>query len=200
MVEVSFESTHTMAQAEFATWVEQRVCLDPNHYELLNGRIVMNPPAGYPHGSVESRIVRVLGSFVAEHGLGEVLGSSQGFELPEGDTVEPDVSFVSRARWDAMDPPREGEFLKVVPDLVVEILSASTRLRDSGEKKAIYERNEVGEYWLADPRDRQLTVFLSRDGHFDSGRVLTEDQAWESLVLPGLTCRVEDVFPRRQSR
>jgi len=110
--------------------------------------------------------------------------------LPEGDTVEPDVSFVSRARWDAMDPPREGEFLKVVPDLVVEILSASTRLRDSGEKKAIYERNGVGEYWLADPRDRQLTVFLSREGRFDSGRVLTEDEDWESVVLPGLTCRV----------
>jgi Uma2 family endonuclease len=85
---------------------------------------------------------------------GKVLDSSQGFELPSGDTVEPDHSFVSNERWDAAPAPKLGEFLKVVPDLVVEVLSQKTASQDRGEKKAIYERNGVREYWLVDPRAR----------------------------------------------
>ena len=72
----------------------------------------------------------------------------QGFDLPSGDTVAPDVSFTSKARWDAAPPPRPGKYLQVVPDLVVEVLSRSTKTRDRGEKKAIYEANGVAEYWL----------------------------------------------------
>src|SRR5258706_15449458 len=44
--EISFESTQTMTQAQFARWVRSHDGWDPNRYELLSGRIVMNPPAG----------------------------------------------------------------------------------------------------------------------------------------------------------
>jgi Uma2 family endonuclease len=56
-------------------------------------------------------------------------------------------------------PPRAGKYLQVVPDLVVEVLSRSTKTRDRGEKKAIYEANGVTEYWLVDLERRTLTVF-----------------------------------------
>ena len=55
MPEVSFESTQTVEQQDFSRWVESRARWDLNHYELLNGRIVMTPPAGYPRGSVSER-------------------------------------------------------------------------------------------------------------------------------------------------
>jgi Uma2 family endonuclease len=45
--------------------------------------------------------------------------------------------------------------LRIVPDLVVEVLSRKTASQDPGEKKAIYERNGVREYWLVDPRTRR---------------------------------------------
>ena len=62
--------------------------------------------------------------------------------------VMPDASFVVRARWEAEGPAEEGRFLRVVPDLVVESLSARTASYDRGEKKAIYETNAVREYWI----------------------------------------------------
>ena len=37
------------------------------------------------------------------------------------------------------------------PDLVVEILSPGTRRRDKGRKRAVYDREGVGEYWIVDP-------------------------------------------------
>jgi Uma2 family endonuclease len=184
-----------MSQAEFGDWVRRRESWDPYHYELLNGRIVMNPPAGYPHGSVGARVVRVLGTFVAAQGLGEVLDSSQGFLLPSKDTVEPDASFVSRARWEAMPPAEMGEFLRVVPELVVEILSAGTASRDRGEKKAIYERNGVAEYWLVDPRAREVTVFTRGPAGYDAGRIAGEGERVTSGVLPGFECEVRELLP-----
>ena len=54
--ELAFESTRTLTQEEFAAWVAARWRGDLNHYELLEGRVVMTPPAGYPHGSIEAAL------------------------------------------------------------------------------------------------------------------------------------------------
>jgi Uma2 family endonuclease len=97
---------------------------------------------------------------------GHVLAMEQGFDLPSGDTVAPDVSVTSKERWEAAPPPRPGKYLQVVPDLIVEVPSRSTKTRDRGEKKAIYEANRVMEYWLVDLEQRTLTVFA-----FDSNEV-----------------------------
>ena len=161
-----FEPTETwdsdlyMDQAGFWAFCEERAAEgDINHYELLNGRVVMNPPAGWPQGA-GSTVVGFMLARVRQLGLqGHVLSMEQGFDLPSGDTVAPDVSFTSKARWEAAPPPRPGKYLQVVPDLVVEVLSRSTKTRDRGEKKAIYETNRVTEYWLVDLERRTLTVF-----------------------------------------
>lgn len=188
-----FESVTTMDQPEFARWVASREGRGDARYELLNGRLVMNPPAGWPHGEVEARLVRRLGNAVEPLGLGRILGSSQGFELPSGDTLEPDASFVSTARWEA-SPPSLGRFLRVVPDLVAEILSPSTAARDRGEKKGAYARAGVREYWLVDPRARMVTVFGSLGDRFDRGRVYEDGETVESVVVPGLRIAVAELF------
>ena len=194
MAEPIFESITTMDQAEFATWIEQRSDWDVHRYELLNGRVVMTPPAGWPHSENEVSVVVVLHDFVRANGGGRVLGSSQGFELPTGDTVAADASFVSDVRWSAAPPPEREKFLRVVPDLVVEVLSKSTASRDRGEKKAIYAAAGVREYWLVDSRARTLTVFLASAGHFDGGRSFGEHEAFASTVLAGLVVDVARLF------
>ena len=181
-----FESLQYLEPDEFARWIEGRPSTDINHYELLNGRVVMTPPAGHPHGEIGNALQILLGVFVRSHRLGRVFDSSQGFRLPNGDTVEPDHGFVSNERWKQMGPPVRGKFLSVVPDLIVEVLSASTRSRDRGEKKGIYEHNGVREYWLVDPVVREITVFVLRDGRYGKGQVYAEGERVRSEILPGL--------------
>jgi len=191
-----FESTTTLTQEEFAEFVGEREFQgDINHYELLNGRVVMNPPAGYPHGEVGSNLQRLLGNFVHDRKFGKVFDSSQGFELPSGDTVEPDHAFVSNERWAAAPPPEEGKFLRVVPGLVVETLSPKTASQDRGEKKAIYERNGVREYFLVDYRARAITVFRLVGDRFDRGTVYADGERCSSEVLEGLTFTMGDLLP-----
>ncbi len=59
--------------------------------------------------------IRILGDFVERYNLGKMFGSSTGYDLPSGDTVEPDVAFISHERWAAGPQVRRGQFLKIVP-------------------------------------------------------------------------------------
>jgi Uma2 family endonuclease len=193
--EVSFESTRTMGQAEFADWVRAHEGWDPNHYELLSGRIIMNPPAGYPHGEIENKVGRLIGNFVDARRLGKVFGSSQGYALETGDTLEPDASFVSNARWAAGPRPEPGRFLRIAPNLVVEILSASTASRDRGEKRSAYERAGVEEYWIVDWRAREIVAYGREGEAFGKERVCSDRERFASSLLAGLEFEVQELFP-----
>jgi len=194
MEPLGFESVRYITPEEFHGFVEERERLgDANGYELLNGRVVMNPPAGWPHGAVGSTIQWLLNDWVRRSNLGQVFDSSQGFQLPSGDVVEPDHSFVSTERLRAAQP-RLGEFLQVVPDLVVEVLSRSNATRDRGEKKGIYERNGVREYWLVDPHASTLTAFTLKDARYGPAAPLNEGDRYRSPVL-GLELEVKTLFP-----
>jgi len=191
--QTAFRSEETFTQKEFRRWLDERPRSDINHYELLNGRIVMTPPAGWPHGGIEARIVRLIGEHVERLKLGIVVGSSGGYDLPSGDTVEPDVSYISARRLAAGPAPQSGQFIRVVPNLVVEILSPSTTKRDQTEKKEIYERNGVDEYWIVDPRGKAATVFhLGEHGYAAGLRV--GRGSLRSRVLPRLRVAVEKLF------
>ena len=117
-----------------------------------------------------------------------------GIVLPTGDTVEPDASFVSTERWRALARPVRG-FPAVVPELVVEILSPGTKSIDQGQKRRIYERNGVLEYWLIDPASQNVRQLVSSGSRFDEERVLWADDVLASKVLPGLRIRVAELFP-----
>jgi Uma2 family endonuclease len=186
-----FESITTMDQPSFAEWVRHREW-DSYRYELLHGRVVMTPPAGYPHGAVGSRLNRLVAQ-AADGTGGIVFESSQGFELPTGDTVAPDISFVSAERW-AMTTPIMGKFLRVVPEFLVEILSESTASRDRGEKKGIYGTAGVLEYWIVDSRARTVTVFHGDGERFDGGRIYAAHETLQSRVLPALQLPVTQLF------
>lgn len=191
--ETAFRSDERFTQAEFWRWLQERPSSDINHYELINGRIVMTPPAGWPHGSIEGILVRVLGNHVAEYELGTVLGSSAGYDLPSGDTLEPDVSFITKERFAAGPAPIRGKFLRIVPNLAVEILSRSTGRRDRVEKKQVYERNRVDEYWIVDPDRSEVIVFYLGKRGYGSGRRFRNARII-SRVLPELTVLAGDVF------
>jgi Uma2 family endonuclease len=191
----AFRSEEPFTQKQFRRWVESRPRADINHYELLNGRIVMTPPAGWTHGQLDARLTSLLDEHVRRHALGIVFGSSTGYDLPSGDTVEPDVSFVSRERFTATPPTRPDEFLRLVPNLVVEILSPATAKRDRTEKKEIYERNGVAEYWIVDPRAKTLSVFHLTEGRYGEGRSHASGTV-RSRVLPKLRLSVANLFAR----
>jgi Uma2 family endonuclease len=183
-------------QDEFEMWCDRFDGSEAGHFEFLYGCVVAEPPARWPHGKLDATLCYRLAAHVEVGGFGLVFGSSQGFALPSGDTVEPDVSVILRETWEASPPPAPNRFLTVVPDLVVEILSPSTARRDRGPKRDIYERNGVREYWLVDARRREITVLVrGPEGCFTSERTVTGDEPAASGLLPGFALSPADIFP-----
>ncbi|HUI25798.1 MAG TPA: Uma2 family endonuclease [Candidatus Kryptonia bacterium] len=193
VAQTAFRSEDTFTQREFHRWLDGLPASDINHYELLDGRIVMTPPAGWTHSGIGVRISSKLDQYVRTHALGIVFDSSAGYELPPGDTPEPDVSFVSTTRFATRPPRTPNQFLRMPPTLVIEILSPSTARRDQTEKKDIYARNGVDEYWIVDPARKVVTVFHLSRQRYSGGRSFKTGRV-RCRVLPGLELTVEDIF------
>ena len=183
-------------QDEFEVWCANLDGSQIGRFEFLYGCVVAEPPSHWPPGKLDAAFVHRLASRVEDPGHGLVFGSSQGFALPSGDTVEPDVAVVLRETWEAAPPPTAGRFLTVVPDLVVEVLSPSTARRDRGPKRDIYERNGVREYWLVDPRRREITILaLGVEGRFGPEHTAAGDDPARSKLLAGFSVRPSEIFP-----
>ena len=144
------EVAERMTAAEF--WEEAP---DDRKAELINGVMVMAPPPLDIHEKLFGFLFSLLRDYVEEHDLGEVRGSRSGVELAPDQVYEPDILFVSRDRLGIVQ--RHG--LVGAPDLVIEILSASTAAYDRGDKLRTYERAGVRELWLIDPYGPAGTEF-----------------------------------------
>jgi Uma2 family endonuclease len=69
------------------------------------------------------------------------------------------------------------------PDLIAEVLSPSTALRDRRDKFHLYEQYGVREYWIVDPRDQLVEVWVRRGRHFVRVNVYSNADVYESPLL-----------------
>src|SRR6266571_8019181 len=105
---------------------------DGYKYELLDGQLIMSPVHAN-HGTICVRIASLLFGFVEPRKLGTVYDSSTGFRLSENVLLSPDISFVGKARLKKILVAPD-KFLYGAPDLAVEVLSPSDRLREVHRK------------------------------------------------------------------
>jgi len=160
--------------------------------ELVNGVVVMVPPASHTHGSVNSRLLSRLAAHVYGGELGEVYDSSTGFLLRRGPDVvrAPDVAFVSAARVPLLQQGRPGSVV-LAPDLVVETLSPSNTASEMQRKTDEYLRHGTRLVWVIDPDERTAAVYTS-DAPV---RWLGEGDALEGGdVVPGFSVPLAFVF------
>lgn len=154
---------------------------DGRRYEIIGGELVVTAQAIPVHQEVCARFSRRIGRVVEDGDLGRVYCPSPDVELGPHDIVVPDLVFVSNARRQIVTSTR----IVGAPDLVVEVLSPSTRGRDLGVKRDLYAQAGVLEYWWADHKARTIDAFALRDGRYEA---LPADETGtvHSAVLPDL--------------
>jgi Uma2 family endonuclease len=105
--------------------------------------------------------------------------------------VQPDLSVIC-------DPSKLDEAGCVgAPDWVIEILSPATAARDRVQKREIYERHGVTEYWVVDPEAKTVTVYRRRGsdpGHFGEPEVHGAPDAYLTTPLSGLQLTGSEIF------
>ncbi len=181
--------------ADLLAWEED------GQMELLSGQVVMMAPPLRGHQEVSGELFRQLANFlegkrcrVYAAPFAVRLFEAEGDAPEDVDTVvEPDITVVC----DTGKLDKYG--CKGAPELVIEVLSPSTRRHDRLVKLELYQRAGVAEYWLVDPENQSVQVLLlGKEGyllpHEDYGR---RDIA-KVNVLEGCFIELEKVFPEEK--
>ncbi|HRX78013.1 MAG TPA: Uma2 family endonuclease [Pirellulaceae bacterium] len=143
---------------------EHYVCYpdDGRRHEIIDGDHYMNPAPTTDHQRFSRRIQFQLYEQIEESGRGEVFNAPSDVQLTDHDIVQPDLIIVMHERRSIITPSR----IIGVPNLIVEILSPTTKRHDCVLKKALYERVGVPEYWIVLTDDRAVEQFVLRDGKY----------------------------------
>jgi Uma2 family endonuclease len=168
---------------------------DGQRYEVIRGYLYVSPSPSAIHQRALSRVFLRLDRFVREQGLGEVFFAPFDVLLPEGIAapVQPDLVFIRAGE----EPDDNALNFQGVPELVVEVLSPSTRRYDLGTKLGAYLEAGIPEVWFADPGAATIQIHgLSEDrkGYLELSRG-GRGESVTSRVLPGLRLAVSEIFP-----
>jgi Uma2 family endonuclease len=153
--------------------------------ELLDGVMVVHSPEKTRHEQEFRFLFVLMNLFAYAHHWGEVLGSMATVHLGECRRVKPDIAAVRLERVHIITE----DAIEGVPDLVLEIVSESTRRYDFGEKRKVYEEAGVPEIWLVD-FERKVVMVVRRVGR----RYRSEAKSrgiLRSQVMKGFWLRVE---------
>ncbi len=172
-------------------WTEAELMALPDvdgKYELVEGELVVSP-TGFRHESMVGRLIFRLLGIARERELGEVCGSSLGCWMKNGNLRSPDVSFVSKARVEALGNAVDN-FLQGAPDLAVEILSPSDSISKLKDKAVEYFESGAQLVWIVDPRHKTVTVIYPGKPE----RVLGMDDRLDGEdLIPGFSMPVSEL-------
>lgn len=111
---------------------------DGKRYELIEGVLNEMSPAGTAHGPTAMKVGTILYQFVHQRCLEEVFAAETGFVL----STDPDMIRASDAAFVATDRLPTGElptgYLRLAPDLVVEVVSPSDAASDLQSKVCMW--------------------------------------------------------------
>jgi Uma2 family endonuclease len=161
---------------------------DGKRYEIIDGELIVSAAPVKKHQWLLYLLTRAFGDHVDRRKLGRIYFAPVDVKLFD-DYVEPDLIFIRKDRLGIY----EESIVDGPPDAVLEILSPTTRHRDLGVKRALYERARVPEYWIADPDKPELLLFvLNAEGR--SEQALPENGSLRSRVLPGFAIDFRRLF------
>lgn len=160
-------------------------------YELYDGVLQVREGSGSESSNIAAELIVDLGLHVRAHRLGRVFGADHRCLISRNpDTVLiPDASFVRNERlaysttWD--------RFFDGSPDLVVEVMSLSDRLRALERKIERYLIAGTSLAWIIQPRKRRALIYRN-DG---ATAVIAQDGVLDGEnVVPRFTCQLSGLF------
>ena len=155
--------------------------------ELVFG-VVHEPPSPFPfHQAAVTRLASLLHQHVTRTRAGTVYVAPLDVVLDEqrGLVLQPDILFIAAGSTVIVNDRIMG-----APDLVVEVLSSSTRRRDRHAKRAWYGHYGVKEYWIVDPQHATIETVA---GSADTRTVYRSHDRLHSVVLPQFFVAIDTI-------
>ncbi|MCC7368471.1 MAG: Uma2 family endonuclease [Chloroflexi bacterium] len=177
-----------MSFEDFHDWLDE-----DRRAEWVDGEIVEMSPSNLGHQDILTFLTLWLGTYIDRFRLGRLYLPPTLMHLPTRPSGrEPDLLFVANQNLHRL----QRTYVDGPADLVVEIVSPDSIVRDGRDKLLEYEQAGVPEYWIIDElRDEARFFVLQEDGRYR--RIEPSPTGiYTSTVLPGLSLRIEWLWRR----
>ena len=166
--------------------------------ELIKGKIFkMTPAPSSNHQRVSMRLTRELDRyfsnllceiFVAPFDVRLIRNQPNSIDNIIFTVVQPDLCVIC-------DNTKIDEKGCIgAPNLIVEILSKGNSKKDLSIKFDLYEENGVQEYWIVNPDDKSILIYVLKDGKYIGSRPFILETEIQSPTFPELKFAVDKIF------
>ena len=163
-----------MTIEEFETIIkDERLC-----YELIDGIVAMSPSPSFQHQAIGSRVV--ANASIQLKGVCTAVYEYD-MKVDKYNVYRPDVAIYCKGKEE-------------IPEIVFEILSASTKQRDLMVKPARYNVAGVKEYWIIDPESHTVIVHTFAVDDTDEINIYNANAIIRSKVIPEFVVKASELF------
>ena len=173
--------------------VQRMPHLEGERYEIIDGELVVTTQPHTRHQRLCQKLGNQLDNWGEQSGVGLVI-PAPGLIYADDQAVAPDLVWVSKARL-AEILGADGK-LHGSPEIVVEIVSPgkTNEERDREKKLALYSRQGVPEYWIADWQVQTIDVYRRAQDKLMLVQTLKAQDELTSPLLPGFACPINRLF------
>jgi len=164
---------------------------DGNRYEIIDGELLVREPVLHHQIIVTTLTGRLFNHFFVHRG-GRVIVGPIDVIFIDGQVAQPDI-IVIKAESESILTEKN---LQGAPNLCIEVLSPSTRRLDEIDKRKLYERGGVDEYWIVDPELELVKIYRRSGGIFERAAEISTETGGTiaTPLLPELAIDIVDVF------
>lgn len=162
-----------------------------NHYELVDGLLVLMNPPRVEHFLIVDFLDITLRTEIQRLSLPWLTFREAGIRTGYNKSRLTDLCVVTKEQ--AHELLGQSAVFQIAPLLIVEVVSPDSIARDYRYKRSEYAALEVPEYWVVDPLEAQVTLFMWQEGWYEE-TVIVDNQAIVSSTFPDLSLTVEQIF------
>jgi Uma2 family endonuclease len=176
---------------DYASWPEEERC------EIIDGVLYMQAAPSRIHQEILMELSRQIANYLAGKPC-KVYPAPFCVRLPDGDeksdkdiktVVEPDISIVC----DQSKLDKQGCI--GAPDMIIEITSPFSARKDRLQKFYKYEKAGVREYWILEPEEKLVSVFvLGANNKYGRPDIYTEGDEIKVSIFPDLIISLKGIF------
>ena len=164
---------------------------DTYYYEIIDGHMIRKSAPAPLHQEISRNLLFTLETYNRSNQKGSLFCAPLDVYLDEYNKPQPDIIFISKEKSEMIT--HDG--IMGVPDLIIEIISPTSIIRDRIEKKNLYERMTVQEYWLVDPQYEAIEIYTLQNNRYELfSAATTFEGEFKSALFDGLSINLNDIF------
>ncbi|MEW5814563.1 MAG: Uma2 family endonuclease [Spirochaetota bacterium] len=185
--------------ADYLTWP------DEERWELIEGVAYdMSPAPNRRHQHILGQLFRKIADFLDDKPC-QAYFAPFDLRLSEKGPIAKDAEITNVVQPDLSVYCREHALdergARGAPDLIAEILSPHTSLKDQREKLLLYERFQVKEYWIIDPERSFLWAYRLQDRDlYGKPEVFGPEDTVKSTALQGFSVNLGTLFTELEEK